>query len=76
MSLLENRMVDAEWKPTAVKHEFADKIKDVCFELLNEVYDEAIAIITAVIYTAAKDLASNPVIREYARKLYFDNCYI
>jgi len=41
-------MVD-EWKPTAVKHEFTDKIKDVCFELLNEVYDEAIAIITAVI---------------------------
>jgi hypothetical protein len=66
-------MVD-EWKPISIKHEFTDKIKDVCFELLNEVYDEAIAIITAVIYTAAKDLASNPVVREYARKLYFENC--
>jgi hypothetical protein len=40
------------------------------------VYDEAIAIITAVIYTAAKDLASNPIIREYARELFFENCYI
>lgn len=39
-------------------------------------YDEAIAIITAVIYTAAKDLASNPIIREYARELFFENCYI